>query len=838
MNIENYTEKAQQVIIEAINFATNMNHANVSARHILKALLSIEDTDFIENKFSLIEENDRELARLPKVSGAQMSMETTAQKALQNAQQWASKNKDTYLSVYALIIGVFKELKLDHKTIESQIMEQRKGRTVDTPTAENTMDALLKYGRDLVQDVKDGKIDPIIGRDDEIRRIIQILSRKTKNNPVLIGDPGVGKTAIVEGLAWRIMRGDVPSSLKTKQLIELDMGALIAGAKYRGEFEERLKAVLDEVLAAEGNIILFIDEIHNLVGAGKTEGSMDAANLLKPMLARGELHAIGATTFEEYRQNIEKDAALERRFQRIDVLEPSVEDTISILRGLKDRFESHHGVKILDEAIIASAKLSDRYISGRFLPDKAIDLIDEACASIRVEMESMPEELDELERKIRQLEIEEISLKNETDEKTLERLDEILEDLSNLKEEHQGMFSKWEKEKQELVSVQTLKEELERAKLEFERAQNEARYEDAAKLQYQTIPNLEKDIESKQREEHKETMIQEVVNEEQIAEIVSKWTHIDITKLVASERTKLLNLKGELGKSVKGQDQALERVSNAILRSKADIHDENRPLASFMFLGPTGVGKTEVARVLAQQLFDDKTSLIRIDISEYMEKHSVSRLVGAPPGYVGYEQGGQLTESVRRRPYSIVLLDEIEKAHPDVFNILLQILDEGHLTDSKGVTVDFKNTIVIMTSNLGSQGAFDSNAQENYERAVKTHFKPEFINRVDDIIIFNPLHESVLLSIAEKFMDELKVRMSKRSLKLEVSDEAMREIVSRGSDIEFGARPMKRFIQHEIETIIAYKILEEDLLDNTILSLDFKDNKFSVETKLVQQVMN
>ena len=838
MNIENYTEKAQQVIIEAINFATNMNHANVNARHILKALLSIEDTDFIENKFSLIEENDRELARLPKVSGAQMSMETTAQKALQNAQQWASKNKDTYLSVYALIIGVFKELKLDHKTIESQIMEQRKGRTVDTPTAENTMDALLKYGRDLVQDVKDGKIDPIIGRDDEIRRIIQILSRKTKNNPVLIGDPGVGKTAIVEGLAWRIMRGDVPSSLKTKQLIELDMGALIAGAKYRGEFEERLKAVLDEVLAAEGNIILFIDEIHNLVGAGKTEGSMDAANLLKPMLARGELHAIGATTFEEYRQNIEKDAALERRFQRIDVLEPSVEDTISILRGLKDRFESHHGVKILDEAIIASAKLSDRYISGRFLPDKAIDLIDEACASIRVEMESMPEELDELERKIRQLEIEEISLKNETDEKTLERLDEILEDLSNLKEEHQGMFSKWEKEKQELVSVQTLKEELERAKLEFERAQNEARYEDAAKLQYQTIPNLEKDIESKQREEHKETMIQEVVNEEQIAEIVSKWTHIDITKLVASERTKLLNLKGELGKSVKGQDQALERVSNAILRSKADIHDENRPLASFMFLGPTGVGKTEVARVLAQQLFDDKTSLIRIDMSEYMEKHSVSRLVGAPPGYVGYEQGGQLTESVRRRPYSIVLLDEIEKAHPDVFNILLQILDEGHLTDSKGVTVDFKNTIVIMTSNLGSQGAFDSNAQENYERAVKTHFKPEFINRVDDIIIFNPLHESVLLSIAEKFMDELKVRMSKRSLKLEVSDEAMREIVSRGSDIEFGARPMKRFIQHEIETIIAYKILEEDLLDNTILYLDFKDDTFSVETKLAQQVMN
>ena len=695
--------------------------------------------------------------------------------------------------------------------------------------AENQLDALQKYGHDLVEDVKSGKIDPVIGRDEEIRRVIQILSRKTKNNPVLIGEPGVGKTAIVEGIAWRIMNGDVPFGLKEKKLIELDMGALIAGAKYRGEFEERLKAVLNEVKQADGNIILFIDEIHNLVGAGKTEGSMDAANLLKPMLARGELKCIGATTFDEYRKYIEKDAALERRFQKVQVDEPSVEDTISILRGLKDRFESYHGVQILDEAIIAAATLSNRYITDRFLPDKAIDLVDEACASLRVEMDSMPTELDELMRRIMQLEIEETALKKETDAKTLQRLEELRRELADLKEEKEIKYNQWQQEKHKLDEAKVYKEQLEKARLDFTQAQNEARYEEAAKLQYDTIPTLERKIRESAQNKKEEHMIQEIVDEEQIAKVVSRWTHIEVSKLIETERQKLLHLQDALAQRVIGQDGALELVTEAILRSKAQIQDENRPIGSFLFLGPTGVGKTEVAKAMAEQLFDDESKIIRIDMSEYMEKHSVSRLIGAPPGYVGYDEGGQLTEAVRRKPYSIVLLDEVEKAHPDVFNILLQILDDGRITDNKGVTVDFKNTLIIMTSNLGSQYAFDSDKEERNRRymdEVHKYFKPEFVNRIDEIIVFNALNNEVLIKIADKFLHELAVRLAKKDIALEVTEAAKAKIVELGVDPVFGARPMKRHIQRTIETLIARKMIERGNEGNCTMKVDVENGQY------------
>ena len=834
--MNNLTEKAQDMLQIASQYAQSMSHSLLTPYHVLKAILDSGDASIllgVDEKL-ITNQVESKLASLPQSNQGQISMSTDLNKVMQAAAAWSQKQGDQYISFLALLLAAIKETKIKVDSLEERILEYRKGSTVDSPNAENQLDALLKYGRDLVQEVKDGTIDPIIGRDDEIRRIIQILSRKTKNNPVLIGEPGVGKTAIVEGLAWRIMRGDVPSSLKNKRLIELDMGALIAGAKYKGEFEERLKAVLDEVQASNGNIIIFIDELHNLVGAGKSEGSMDAANLLKPMLARGELATIGATTFEEYKQYIEKDAALERRFQRIQVSESTVDESISILRGLKERFESHHGVRILDEAIVSAAQLSDRYISGRFLPDKAIDLIDEACASIRVEIESMPQEIDELERKIRQLEIEEISLQKETGDKTQARLQEIIEEKDNLNEEYTLLFNRWKQEKEKNDAIRNNKEALEQAKRDFENAQNSTNYELAAKLQYETIPQLQAAIDNSNQE--KSNLIQEVVDSQHIAEIISKWTRIDINKLVSSEKDKLLKLEEVLGQDVKGQDEVLKLVSNAIIRSKANIQDSQRPLASFMFLGPTGVGKTEVPRVLAHQLFDDRNNIVRIDMSEYMEKHSVARLIGAPPGYVGYEQGGQLTESVRRHPYSIVLLDEIEKAHPDVFNVLLQILDEGHLTDAKGTTVNFKNTIIIMTSNLGAQSAFIPNIEERnkaYDMAVKAQFKPEFINRIDDIIVFNPLNEVSLRDITIKFMDQLTQRINQNDIYLEYTGAALAAIMAQGSDPVYGARPLKRFIQQRIETLIAYKIIEEDDLEGHTLLLDYQDDEFVVSRKLV-----
>lgn len=846
MNFEKMSEKLQEVIMQAVEICKSYQHSSIDTIQMLKAIFENDVLDGLYKRLNIDSERalhiiDEEMNRVAKTSTGNPQFSNEVMNSFTKAEEWSKSVQETYLSVASVWMALLfnksyiskklvKEFHLSEKTCQEEELKRRGGKKMDSPNAETTMEALSKYGRDLVVDVKNGKIDPIIGRDDEIRRVIQILSRKTKNNPVLIGEPGVGKTAVVEGIAWRIMKGDVPGSLKEKKLIELDMGALIAGAKYRGEFEERLKAVLEEVKNADGSIILFIDEIHNLVGAGKTEGSMDAANLLKPMLARGELRCIGATTFHEYRQYIEKDAALERRFQRVMVAEPTVEDTISILRGLKDRFESYHGVKILDEAILAAATMSNRYITDRFLPDKAIDLIDEACATLRVEMESMPQELDELQRKIMQLQIEETALKKEDDKKAIERRNDIVKELQELQAQKDVLYTKWEDEKAIVEESKEAKVKLEKAKLDLEQAQNEARYEDAARLQYETIPHLEKLIKDQTEKGHDENaLIQETVNEELIASIVSKWTGVEVSRLVESERMKLLQLKDALAQRVIGQDNALELVTDAILRSKAQIQDENRPIGSFLFLGPTGVGKTEVAKALAEQLFDSESHIVRIDMSEYMEKHSVSRLIGAPPGYIGYDEGGQLTEAVRRNPYSIILFDEVEKAHPDVFNVLLQILDDGRITDSKGVTVDFKNTLLIMTSNLGSQFAFDTDhKEEKYLAEVKNYFKPEFINRIDEIIVFHALSDEMLDKIAHKFMKELTMRLAHKDIRLQVSDAVYRNIATQGVDPVYGARPMKRYIQRNIETLIARKMIEGNAGKDDLVIVDVADGEYQV----------
>ena len=848
MNPEIMTEILQLIINNAVTKAQENHHSQITVEHVLCAMCEDDNLDGIferinvpKSKFLTIVK--RSLSNMASVDGANdLSIDRYLQQGCQYAMDYMKKLGDTYMSAADLLIGIFETnapvvnelMNTLHFTLKDIIKaenDRRGGMKMDEKTNESQLDALSKYGRDLVQEVKDHKIDPVIGRDEEIRRVIEILSRKTKNNPVLIGEPGVGKTAICEGLAQRIYHDEVPEGLKNKKLIELDMGALIAGAKYRGEFEERLKGVLKQVQKANGDIILFIDEIHNFVGAGKTEGSMDAANLLKPLLARGELRCIGATTFNEYRQYIEKDRALERRFQKVLVNEPTVDDTIAILRGLKERFENYHHVTIKDEALVAAAKLSDRYITDRFLPDKAIDLVDEACSSIRVELDSMPTELYELDRKQKLLNMELKSLKKEKDDKSLARKAEIEKELADVNEKLEAGISKWNAEKESDKSIASYQNELEEAKKQYDLAREKNDYDKAGQLLYSTIPALEKKIKDSMNtdESASDSMLKRVVDEEEINEIVSRWTHIDISRLKSSEKDKILHLKDFLAKRVMGQDEALELVTDAIMRSKANIQDENRPLGSFMFLGPTGVGKTEVAKALAQQLFDDESNIVRIDMSEYMEKFSVSRLIGAPPGYVGYEEGGQLTEAVRRHPYSIVLLDEVEKAHPDVFNILLQILDDGRITDSKGVTVDFKNTIIIMTSNLGSEYAFEKDEEtrrKHYEDAVHAFFKPEFVNRIDEIIVFNALDVEVQKKIADKFLGLLADRLKEKDITLEVTEKAKERIIKLGVDPQFGARPMRRHIQRAIETEIAKVILSTDNIANKTIVVDANDDRY------------
>ena len=860
LNTNNLTQKSMEAISQAQSIAVSYQNMNIEQQHLLLALAQAEDGLIpqlmkkmgVDND-ALISKTERSISGLSKVTGSgrepdKVYVSQDVDKALTAAEEKAKQMKDEYISVEHLFIGllekpnsqlkeIFSSLGITEKAFLGALEQVRGSVRVTGQNPEETYDVLKKYGQDLTELARQNKLDPVIGRDSEIRNVIRILSRKTKNNPVLIGEPGVGKTAIAEGLALRIVRGDVPDNLKERQIFSLDMGALVAGAKYRGEFEERLKAVLQTIKKSEGQIILFIDELHTIVGAGKTDGAMDAGNLLKPLLARGELHCIGATTLNEYRQYIEKDAALERRFQPVMVSEPTVEDTISILRGLKERYEVFHGVKIHDSALIAAATLSDRYISDRFLPDKAIDLVDEACALIKTEMESMPSELDDIRRKIMQHEIEEAALKKETDRISVEHLAEVQQELAELRSQFDEMKAKWDNEKSAISKVQKLREEIESTNGLIEQAERSYDLNKAAELKYGKLPALQKELEEEEKlaEQSKSaSLLHDKVTEEEIAKIICRWTGIPVSKLMEGEREKLLHMEDLLHERVIGQDEAVQKVSEAILRSRAGIANPDQPIGSFLFLGPTGVGKTELAKALAEALFDDEHSMVRIDMSEYMEKFSVSRLIGAPPGYVGYEEGGQLTEAVRRKPYSVVLLDEVEKAHPDVFNILLQILDDGRITDSQGRTVDFKNTILILTSNLGSpyildgineDGEITDEAKNEVDKLLKTQFRPEFLNRLDEIVFYKPLRKDEIVKIVDLMLKDLRQRLADKEVGFAITDAAKDYIIDNGFDPNYGARPLRRFIQRKVETLIARKLIADDIAPGSTLTVDYDGEK-------------